>query len=245
MPPAFWKEPIAKYMLAMTTIQQEREPPDIGPTIWLCGHLLEPYARLCTRSSAIIQAGRPSQYIFLDSVFRNNHDKNASHHTHIVNFPDFVAQVEAHNPDRLVQEDTSRQQRIKLGTVFPDDRHVIVSSETSTVLQFYRLDYGMEHFSLTLSIPPPSDRFDPEVKLENDTTLSWRIDSIVLKAKYCRLIYRVRRQAHVLAMLGFGKMGKSHSMQGRISCKSAVWKEKKYDNFVVTIAVGGLLSREY
>ncbi len=84
-----------------------------------------------TYNSAIIQAGQPSQYIHLDSVFRNNHDRNASHHTPIMNFPDIAAQIEAHSSGRLVQEDTSRQWRTNLGTVFPDDRHVIISSKVS------------------------------------------------------------------------------------------------------------------
>ncbi|KAK0460183.1 uncharacterized protein EV420DRAFT_254861 [Desarmillaria tabescens] len=128
--------------------------------------------------SPIVQAGQPSQYIHLDSVFRNNHDRNTSHHTSIVNFPDIVAQIEARSLDRLVQEDTSRQWRTPLGTVFPEDRHVIVSSEASTVLQFFHLDYGMEYCSLALSIPPPSDGFDPEAKLENDTVVDvWLLQS--------------------------------------------------------------------
>ncbi|KAK0492297.1 hypothetical protein EDD18DRAFT_1079834 [Armillaria luteobubalina] len=120
-----------------------------------------------THNSVIVQAGQPSQYIHLDSVFRNNHDRNASHHTPIINFPDIVAQIEAHSPRRLVQEDTSRQWRTNLGTVFPDDRHLI----TSTILQFFHLDYGMEYCSLALSIPQPSDGFDPEAKLENNTVV--------------------------------------------------------------------------
>ncbi|KAG7442306.1 uncharacterized protein BT62DRAFT_996683 [Guyanagaster necrorhizus] len=124
------------------------------------------FAPSMLHGSAIIQAGRHSQYIHFDSVFlNNNHDRNASHHTSIVNFPDIVPQVETYSPGHLVQEWPT-----ELGTVFPDHRYV-VSSDTSTVLQFYHLDYGMQYCSLALSIPPPSDGFDLEVKIENNTVM--------------------------------------------------------------------------
>ncbi|KAK0222289.1 hypothetical protein IW262DRAFT_1435232 [Armillaria fumosa] len=193
---AFWTDPTAGYTLAMT--------PDISDSaekttnwwsdrlvMWLSvGTLGSSLITLLlvalstvkytsiTHNSAIIQAGQPGQYIHLDSVFRNNHDRNASHRTPIVNFPDIVAQIEVQSPHRLVHGDTSRQWRAKLGTVFPDDRHLIISSKTSTVLQFFHLDYGMEYCSLALSIPQPSDGFDPESKLENDTVIDvWLLQS--------------------------------------------------------------------
>ncbi|KAK0438631.1 hypothetical protein EV421DRAFT_1970848 [Armillaria borealis] len=194
MPSPLWKEPMVGYTLAMTQDVNDT----IGEKATNCwsDHLVmwSSVGTLCstlitllmvalnlvnyTYSPAIIQAERPSQYIHLDSVFRNNHDRNASHHTPIMNFPDIVAQIEAHSPGRLVQEDTSHQWRTELGTVFPDDRHLIVSSEASTVLQFFHLDYGMEYCSLALSIPQPSDGFDPEAKLKNDTIVDvWLLQS--------------------------------------------------------------------
>ncbi|KAG7442317.1 uncharacterized protein BT62DRAFT_1010586 [Guyanagaster necrorhizus] len=93
--------------------------------------------------------------------------QNTSHHTSAVNFPDIVPQVETHSPGCLVQEWSTH-----LGTVFPDHRYVVSSDmSTSTVLLFYHLDYGMQYCSLALSIPPSSDGFDLEVKIENNTVM--------------------------------------------------------------------------
>ncbi|KAK0185497.1 hypothetical protein F5146DRAFT_1143965 [Armillaria mellea] len=193
---SFWTESKAGYTLAMTrdiddTAEKATNCWSDRLVMWssvgtLCSSLITLLMvalstvnyTSSTYNPVISRAGQPSQYIHLDSVFQNSHDRNASHHTPIMNFPDIVAQIEAHSPSRLVQEDTSRQWRTNLGTVFPDDRHLIISSETSTVLQFFHLDYGMEYCSLKLSIPQPSNGFDPEAKIENETVVDvWLLQS--------------------------------------------------------------------
>ncbi|KAK0235553.1 hypothetical protein EDD85DRAFT_78212 [Armillaria nabsnona] len=120
----------------------------------------------------------PNQYINFDSVFRDRPVKEISHERTIVNFPDVVALVYETDATRHVYEDTSRQWRATLGTVFPDDRHIIVSAAVSTVVQFFHLDYGMENCSLMLSVPPPSHGFDPEVIIQEGSSIDvWLLES--------------------------------------------------------------------
>ncbi len=80
----------------------------------------------------------PNQYINFDSVFRDRPVKEISHERTIVNFPDVVALVNETDATRHVYEDTSRQWRATLGTVFPDDRHIIVSAEVRYLQAIHR-----------------------------------------------------------------------------------------------------------
>ncbi|KAK0489989.1 hypothetical protein EDD18DRAFT_1080726 [Armillaria luteobubalina] len=98
-----------------------------------------------------------------------------------------------------VYKDTSHQWRATLGTVFPDDRHIIVSAEVSTVVQFFHLDYGMEKCSLMFSVPPPSNGFDLGVIIQEGSSIDvWLLESTWSKQLVCVAAGEVAPQRKML-----------------------------------------------
>ncbi|KXN85056.1 hypothetical protein AN958_11729 [Leucoagaricus sp. SymC.cos] len=89
---------------------------------------------------------RPNPYINLDRI------THVSDFPPITNFPEVVLQMLLNDSRRPMKED-HRMQRTKVGTIYPDDRHIVVTREISTVLQFRHYDYAMEKCTLKAVIP--------------------------------------------------------------------------------------------
>ncbi|KAJ3571227.1 hypothetical protein NP233_g3892 [Leucocoprinus birnbaumii] len=89
---------------------------------------------------------RPNQYINLDKV-QHNHNFPP-----ITNFPDIVLRINTNDSGRVMEED-SRMPRTNVGTIHTDDRHIYVTPEVSTIIQFRHMDYGMEKCSLYAILP--------------------------------------------------------------------------------------------
>lgn len=67
---------------------------------------------------------RPSMYINLDKILKDVNDTLPP----ITNFPPVVLQISTSDPRRKMTED-HRQWRSAQGTIYPDDRHILVSAE--------------------------------------------------------------------------------------------------------------------
>lgn len=89
---------------------------------------------------------RPSQYINLDRI------KHVHSFPPITNFPDIVLQVDLIDTKRVMRED-HRTLHTDTGTIYTDDRHVLITREVSTVIQFRHLDFGMEHCKMITAAP--------------------------------------------------------------------------------------------
>ncbi|TFK40270.1 hypothetical protein BDQ12DRAFT_734275 [Crucibulum laeve] len=136
--------------------------------------LKEPYSNR-SQASSNAPLRRPNQYVNLDRVF-----KNGSHTTPfppIMHFPSVVLQIQTKDSKRRIHEE-ERGWRSVLGTVYPDDRHIIVSPETSTVVQLRHIDYGMEHCILNVSVPKPAKNRDPAIRMTLPSVVDiWGLDT--------------------------------------------------------------------
>ncbi|EMD39214.1 hypothetical protein CERSUDRAFT_134166, partial [Gelatoporia subvermispora B] len=64
------------------------------------------------------------------------------------------------------------------GTVYPDDRHIIVSREVSTIMQFRHMDFKMEHCILKIALPQETETFNPMLKLHESSKVDvWMLDA--------------------------------------------------------------------
>ncbi|KAF9000121.1 hypothetical protein BDQ17DRAFT_1245790 [Cyathus striatus] len=86
-------------------------------------------------------------------------------------------QVNVLDSSRRLHEDT-RQYPTEEGIVYPDDRHFIFSSETTTVAQFRSQDYGMERCTLTINL---TDYLFSQRPLSVDV---WELDSSTEISRY-------------------------------------------------------------
>ncbi|EMD39079.1 hypothetical protein CERSUDRAFT_47452 [Gelatoporia subvermispora B] len=94
-----------------------------------------------------------------------------------MNFPPVVLQVRTSDSSRKMYED-ERSWYLYQGSVYPDDRHVVVSHEVSTIVQFRNIDFRMERCTLVVSIPVHTDTFDPAVKLQSPSAVDvWILDA--------------------------------------------------------------------
>ncbi|KAI0056958.1 hypothetical protein BV25DRAFT_1974612 [Artomyces pyxidatus] len=93
----------------------------------------------------------PSTYISFDLLYDGTVQRNYSH-SPIVNIPRSTSQVSSLKPSEVFLP--SPKSRL---TVYESDprnnRRLWVSSNTSTIVQFRVMDYGMEKCSLALSVP--------------------------------------------------------------------------------------------
>lgn len=123
-----------------------------------------------TSSQKILR--RPSTYINLDKVLAN------SNHTFppLTNFPQMVYQISTSDSSRKMTED-HKSQRTAIGTVYPDLRHIHITKEISTIVQFRHIDYGMERCTLNHSVPPHSDSKPSVVEV-------WELDIAVEISRY-------------------------------------------------------------
>ncbi|KAG6873899.1 hypothetical protein C0995_009678 [Termitomyces sp. Mi166 len=102
-------------------------------------------------SKDIYTLRRPSQYIGFDSITRPSPPVQRN----FTNFPFAVAQIDVQEPLKVFEIDTKRFMSLS-GTVYPDDKKVVVTDKISTILQFRAIDYGMEICELHIDLPPSS-----------------------------------------------------------------------------------------
>ncbi|TBU28739.1 hypothetical protein BD311DRAFT_757891 [Dichomitus squalens] len=110
-----------------------------------------------------------SSYIGLDTLYKN---RTPSQFAPITSFPILIAQVNQSDP-RAVYLDTHRWSST-FGTVYPEDRRVLLTPTVTTYLQFWAGDFGMERCVLKLMVP---SAVEDDVALSNVvTTLQvWQI----------------------------------------------------------------------
>ncbi|EGO00643.1 hypothetical protein SERLA73DRAFT_178509 [Serpula lacrymans var. lacrymans S7.3] len=92
-----------------------------------------------------------NSYIGLEELYRSG-NVNASHHDPIINIPRIATQVSNIETHKNFPEG-EHQWLSDYGTLLPPDRHLQVSSEIHTIMQFRAVDYGMERCALTLRLP--------------------------------------------------------------------------------------------
>ncbi|KAG6853252.1 hypothetical protein C0991_005710 [Blastosporella zonata] len=94
---------------------------------------------------------RPSQYVGFDTIPRSSPPipRNFS------NFPFAVAQIDEGEPHKVFEVNSMRFMALS-GTVYPEERKVIISNKVSTIMQFRAIDYGMEICELQIHLPPSS-----------------------------------------------------------------------------------------
>ncbi|KAI0309237.1 hypothetical protein OF83DRAFT_1023730, partial [Amylostereum chailletii] len=114
---------------------------------------------------------RPSMYMNFDRIPTNL----STVYPPITNFPPVVLQLQTSDPSRSMREDT-RAHNTPHGYVFPDDRHIVVSTEASTVVQFRHLDHGMERCTFQLSFPLTTEGFGPIATQPGDVDI-WVLDA--------------------------------------------------------------------
>ncbi|KZT07895.1 uncharacterized protein LAESUDRAFT_724363 [Laetiporus sulphureus 93-53] len=153
---------------------------------------------------------RPNPYVNLDKVLRNGNYTFPP----IMNFPPMVLQINTSDPQRKMRED-DRQWRSSYGTVYPDDRHIVISSETSTIVQFRNLDYAMERCILTALLPRHTEPFDPQVSLRDPSTVDvWELDTTTEIARYIPdTWHRAAKRRQLFTTLEFSHAGPSNSSE--------------------------------
>ncbi|KAH7905123.1 hypothetical protein BJ138DRAFT_1118756 [Hygrophoropsis aurantiaca] len=120
---------------------------------------------------------RPSVYLNLESAQSKD---TQIRFPPIVTFSPFVLQVLLSDPLRPLREDTTLQRHTSKGTVYPDDRHFLVSNKTSTIMQFRGVDFDMERCILFASIPNVTLEVESDSELADTQTVDvWRLDTLV------------------------------------------------------------------
>lgn len=117
-------------------------------TLWLNARTPLYTARQVDRNS-IHTLRRPSQYIGFDSIPRPSPPIPRN----FTNFPFAVAQIDAAETRKVFETDAKRYLSLS-GTVYPDDKKVVIAKTISTVVQFRAIDYGMEACEVHITLPP-------------------------------------------------------------------------------------------
>ncbi|KAG6816783.1 hypothetical protein H0H87_003046 [Tephrocybe sp. NHM501043] len=91
---------------------------------------------------------RPSQYIGFDTITRPSPPIARN----FTNFPFGVAQINADEPFKIFDAHSTRFMSLS-GTVYPEDKKVVVVNKVSTIMQFRAIDYGMEICELQINLP--------------------------------------------------------------------------------------------
>ncbi|KAF8960216.1 hypothetical protein BDZ97DRAFT_1666087 [Flammula alnicola] len=84
-----------------------------------------------------------------------------------------------------------RSWRSKLGTVYPDDRHIVISEKVSTIIQFRHIDYAMERCVLNVTIPQRTKKFDPFLDIVYPSTFDiWILDIVAEISRYTDTVWK-------------------------------------------------------
>ncbi|RDX57165.1 hypothetical protein OH76DRAFT_1335028 [Lentinus brumalis] len=103
----------------------------------------------------------------------------------------------------------------EFGTVYPDDRHILVTDKVSTVVQFRHLDYAMERCVVNITIPQQDGHFDPAVKLADPSMVDvWVLDAPTELSRYISgSMERAPARRELLATLTVSRSEASHSSE--------------------------------
>jgi len=99
--------------------------------------------------TGINQLRRPSQFIGLDRVKRPSPPIPLQ----FDNYPIVVTQIDEARAEKVFEGDLKRYTG-RAGTVYPEDRRILITPSVSTVVQFRAIDYGMEICELHVNLPP-------------------------------------------------------------------------------------------
>ncbi|KAJ6484014.1 hypothetical protein C8R45DRAFT_999949 [Mycena sanguinolenta] len=94
----------------------------------------------------------PNPYIGLENAML----KDVTSPAPIMNFPLFLGQINM--SDSAVADEDLYHWTSSFGTIYPEDRTFLVSSEASTIAQFRAIDFAMERCVLTLAVPSVEDQ---------------------------------------------------------------------------------------
>ncbi|THH33316.1 hypothetical protein EUX98_g872 [Antrodiella citrinella] len=93
-----------------------------------------------------------SSYIAFEEAYKSGrYNVNGTNVPPTMVFPLVLAQLNQSDPDKSYIDTHSFISRI--GTIYPSDRHVLVSPKESTIAQFYAGDYGMERCTIKIMFP--------------------------------------------------------------------------------------------
>jgi len=116
---------------------------------------------------------RISTYMNLDKVQRNASEK----FNPIDSFAYVVLQLKSDDPQRKTYED-DRMYYSREGAIYPDDRHFLVTKETSTIMQFRNMDHQMERCEIQGLVPPSEMPHDPAVDIDYSGKMDvWLLDN--------------------------------------------------------------------
>jgi hypothetical protein len=139
---------------------------------------------------------RPSPYVNPELLRAAARKHNATF-APIINDAPSAFQMRAGDRRRALVEDAGRQWTSNIGSIWPEDRHVVVSSnvsrivfprraswcsrictpQTSTVLQFRNRDFDMERCVLIARLPTKTDTFDPVASVHGGSVVDvWALD---------------------------------------------------------------------
>ncbi|KAI0815994.1 hypothetical protein BC628DRAFT_1334874, partial [Trametes gibbosa] len=157
-------------------------------------------------------AVRPNPYLYLDKVLH----KTTQTFPPVVNFPQVVLHFSAEDPQRRTWPESHRSRPTVFGTVYPDDRRILVSKSVSTIAQFRNLDYAMENCVVHLSLPVETDTFQPNTSLAKTSAVDiWVLEDSEELAQDIRgtaVARAPRRQSLLrLATLPFSASGSHQS----------------------------------
>ncbi|KAH7908277.1 hypothetical protein BJ138DRAFT_1115977 [Hygrophoropsis aurantiaca] len=153
---------------------------------------------------------RPSVYLNLESVQSND---TQIRFPPIVTFSPFVLRVLLSDPLRPLREDTMLQRQTSKGTVYPDDRHFLVSPTASTIMQFRGVDFDMERCILFASVPNVTLKVESDSEPADTQTVDvWRLDTSA-ELSWRSLRDPAPGRLDLLATLAFRPDGESTSME--------------------------------
>ncbi|KAL1949596.1 hypothetical protein VTO73DRAFT_8477 [Trametes versicolor] len=162
---------------------------------------------------------RPNPYVYLDKILQNS----TKTFPPIINFPQVVLQIDNADKSRTMREH-ERGRATAFGTVYPDDRRVLITDSVSAVVQFRNLDYAMENCVLNISLPVETARFHPDINLTPTTVIDvWTLEDSAEFAQDIRGGAAARAPARrtLLATLPFPSSGSQQS--GIFRCPSGAF----------------------
>ncbi|KAI0325746.1 hypothetical protein GY45DRAFT_1329853 [Cubamyces sp. BRFM 1775] len=125
----------------------------------------------CTDLVALLYVGHLSRTVFQDKDFASHleyaspyiglkelYESGAVNKTEVDPItvrPRVSAQVFANDTDRLAPRGEHDYWHTRYGRMSPNERHLHVTSDIHTIVQFRAIDFGMEDCHLVFSLPPP------------------------------------------------------------------------------------------
>ncbi|THU92334.1 hypothetical protein K435DRAFT_820512 [Dendrothele bispora CBS 962.96] len=126
---------------------------------------------------------RPNPYANLDRLYKANPSLllDRKPFPSIYSYAHVVLQIPSSDPRRVYLPEDERSYSSREGYIYTDDRHVLITPEISTIIQFRNQDYGMENCTLEPTIPSlgnsPVD-LDSSVRIDHLSIVEiWMLDN--------------------------------------------------------------------